>query len=80
MSSFVLSRLVGLGLALITIGAIGFHSIPGMIASDAEGNRFVNAIYVSVCCQSSLPQSLSVRAGMIHFSLFVPYLPCLTKI
>lgn len=37
-----------LGIALVVLGAIGFHEIPGMIADDAEGTRLVNAVYCAI--------------------------------
>jgi len=38
-------RVMALGLFLLTIGAVGFYYLPGMIADDASGSRFVNSIY-----------------------------------
>jgi hypothetical protein len=40
-------RVVLLGIMLLTIGAIGFYNLPGMISTDAKGSRLVNAIYCS---------------------------------
>jgi hypothetical protein len=41
-------RVVGLGVALVGFGALGFHQIPGMIAEDAPGNKWINAVYCAV--------------------------------
>jgi hypothetical protein len=41
-------RVILLGAALVGVGAIGFHAIPGMISDDATGSRWVNAVYCSV--------------------------------
>lgn len=42
------TRVILLGIGLVTAGAIGFHEIPGMIAENAEGSKLVNAFYCSV--------------------------------
>ena len=47
MATFSGERLFLLGASLIAIGTAGFYSIPGMISEDAEGNLFVNSVYVS---------------------------------
>ena len=41
-------RVVILGVLLLTIGTIGFYYLPGMIAIDAKGSKFVNSFYCSV--------------------------------
>ena len=45
LSSF---RVTLLGAALILFVMAGFYTIPGLIAEDAEGDKFVNAFYCSV--------------------------------
>jgi hypothetical protein len=47
-SKLSITRVVGLGVALVGFGTIGFHEIPGMIADDASGNKWINAVYCSV--------------------------------
>mmetsp|Transcript_29207 Transcript_29207/g.42373 ORF Transcript_29207/g.42373 Transcript_29207/m.42373 type:complete len:200 (-) Transcript_29207:415-1014(-) len=42
------NRLLIIGLSLIAAGTLGFHQIPGMIAEDAGGNHWINAVYCSV--------------------------------
>ena len=37
-----------LGVALVALGTLGFHEIPGMIAENAEGTRLVNAFYCAI--------------------------------
>ena len=45
LSSF---RVTLLGAALILFVMAGFYTVPGLIAEDAEGDKFVNAFYCSV--------------------------------
>jgi hypothetical protein len=40
-------RVVLLGAMLLGTGALGFYTLPGMIADNAEGSRLVNSIYCS---------------------------------
>ncbi|CAB9510961.1 Ion channel [Seminavis robusta] len=42
------ARVVALGVTLVCVGALGFHHIPGMIAEDAGGTKWVNAVYCSI--------------------------------
>jgi hypothetical protein len=62
-------RVVILGVMLLTIGAIGFYNLPGMISTDAKGSRLVNSIYCSTitlttyvygssCCSPNAEQIL----------------------
>jgi len=37
-----------LGMALVALGAVGFHELDGMVAADAGGDPWVNAVYCSV--------------------------------
>ena len=41
-------RVVMLGIFLLTVGAMGFYYIPGMISTNAKGSKVVNSIYCSV--------------------------------
>lgn len=36
-----------LGIVLLTVGALGFYYLPGMISDDADGSRIVNSFYCS---------------------------------
>jgi hypothetical protein len=37
-----------LGMALVAVGAAGFHELDGMVAADAGGDPWVNSVYCSV--------------------------------
>ena len=39
---------LGLGLVLVAVGAWGFHELDGMVAADAGGDPWINAVYCSV--------------------------------
>lgn len=45
------TRVVLLGVVLVTLGSIGFHAIPGLIDEEAAGARWVNSLY---CCVITL--------------------------
>lgn len=72
-------RVAVMGAILIVIGMIGFCTIPGLIASDAEGNKFVNAFYCSVMTLTTIgfgdicPGNFSHSLGNI-FLLTLPIL------
>jgi hypothetical protein len=40
-------RVLFLGAMLLATGALGFYTLPGMLADDAQGSRMVNSIYCS---------------------------------
>lgn len=46
--SNTVAKTIALGLALVAIGAYGFHELDGMIAPDAPGDKKVNAVYCAV--------------------------------
>jgi hypothetical protein len=41
-------RVAILGASLVTVSAIGFYTIPGMIDEKATGSKLVNSIYCAV--------------------------------
>eukprot|EP00946_MAST-07B_sp_MAST-7B-sp1_P001599 g1599.t1 len=41
-------KTLGLGLVLVAVGAWGFHELDGMVAADAGGDPWINAVYCSV--------------------------------
>lgn len=41
------SRVILVGMGLVSIGMLGFYYIPGLMAADEKGDRWVNALYCS---------------------------------
>ena len=37
-----------LGAGLVGVGMLGFYTLPGMIADEATGSKFINSFYCSV--------------------------------
>ena len=58
-------KTLGLSLVLVAVGAWGFHELDGMVAADAGGDPWINAVYCSVItlkAMATLSRGSEVRA------------------
>ena len=39
------ARVIVVGMGLVGVGMLGFYHIPGLMADDVKGDRFINAFY-----------------------------------